>query len=958
MTLEFTDDEVITFFKEVHGYRPFAWQRQLVRRLLSDDWPDAVDAPTGLGKTWALDAVVLAMAAAGHAGDRTAPRRVFFVVDRRTVVDEAHLHARALRDALASPTDPVVRRVKEGLLKLSGSGGTPLDVVRMRGGATWADRWVWRPDQPCIVVSTVDQVGSRLLFRGYGVSDRMRPVDAALTGTHGVVLLDEAHLALPFREVLSAVSESTRALDVPGLRTITLSATQDAGTARTLPFDVPAHESEEESHKRLHAGKVLAVLPVKPANVVASMADAARQMLGRDDVSRVLVVCNTVGTARMAFTRLRKDLGDDVGLLTGRTRSVEREWVTEAWVKRFGIAEPVSDPAILVATQTVEVGVNLDTDALVTQECALDALVQRLGRVNRIGTRVGYAVVVSSAAGKEVPVYGMAAPATTCHLTEDWHAPVLDGARAVATPDDSWLEVSPLALRDRLAVSPPDDVLIEAKHGPLLDGTVVDWWSRTSPVPDPDPPVAPYLHGLESDVGTVAVVWRADIPDVKDDKFELNVPVSAQECVEVPIGAYRQWASDDAVTDVADIEGVVLESEELVRSRRWVLRVRDATTVERVWPDRVQPGDTVLVSSLRGGLDEWGWAPDSNAPVTDVADVVPRGDRYLVRIDPHALTVLVSGDGTFSANVEAEVANLHPDANPDVGEIGGRLGEGLLTAVNEMANGQVRGAALRRLARSLCAAKHKAKLLNGDEADAEDKWVPVLSVPRLDEESEDRANLAVISDGSDTASAATGDAPVLLSVHGKAVGERAAEFAANLGFPLELVVAVRQAGAWHDMGKLHPQFQRLLTGAQGDLLPDAEPLAKSGWDTRSAIARWARRISGYPQGMRHAALSAQLVKKRLGRIADPDIDTDLVVHLVASHHGHARPFAGSVVDTGEPKPVTWTDDGVDVVAAAFAEDLSQPARFARLQRRYGPWGLALLETIVRLADMSCSREGS
>jgi CRISPR-associated endonuclease/helicase Cas3 len=60
-----------------------------------------------------------------------------------------------------------------------------------------------------------------------------------------------------------------------------------------------------------------------------------------------------------------------------------------------------------------------------------------------------------------------------------------------------------------------------------------------------------------------------------------------------------------------------------------------------------------------------------------------------------------------------------------------------------------------------------------------------------------------------------------------------------------------------------------------------------------------------------------------------------------------------------PQEVTAVIDGEKVtVSSARTVDLDQPARFARLNDRYGRWGLALLEAIVRCADMTVSEEGS
>lgn len=84
-----------------------------------------------------------------------------------------------------------------------------------------------------------------------------------------------------------------------------------------------------------------------------------------------------------------------------------------------------------------------------------------------------------------------------------------------------------------------------------------------------------------------------------------------------------------------------------------------------------------------------------------------------------------------------------------------------------------------------------------------------------------------------------------------------------------------------------------------------------------------------------------------------------MLHLVASHHGRCRPFA-PVVNDSEPLRVESAILG-PLMSAASDTGLEQldsgvPGRFWRLVRRYGWWGLAWLEALMRLADHRCSEE--
>ena len=82
---------------------------------------------------------------------------------------------------------------------------------------------------------------------------------------------------------------------------------------------------------------------------------------------------------------------------------------------------------------------------------------------------------------------------------------------------------------------------------------------------------------------------------------------------------------------------------------------------------------------------------------------------------------------------------------------------------------------------------------------------------------------------------------------------------------------------------------------------------------------------------------------------------DLLVHLIVSHHGSGRPLV-MPVDDHATDDVSFEIEGapVGVPADLSMIDWSQPARFKRVNDRFGPWGLALLEAIVRRADHAVS----
>ena len=153
-----------------------------------------------------------------------------------------------------------------------------------------------------------------------------------------------------------------------------------------------------------------------------------------------------------------------------------------------------------------------------------------------------------------------------------------------------------------------------------------------------------------------------------------------------------------------------------------------------------------------------------------------------------------------------------------------------------------------------------------------------------------------------------------------------------LALPVPLVDALAAAGAWHDRGKARAVWQRAAGVPAG-----GPPLAKS---TRGTFRpEW---LGGY----RHEFGSLADAE---GALPDETAHRDLILHLVAAHHGWARPAF--------PRRAQW--DPEDSARANEARAVRAAHRFARLQARYGPWRLAWLESLVKAADawVSSTRSG-
>ncbi len=446
--------------------------------------------------------------------------------------------------------------------------------------------------------------------------------------------------------------------------------------------------------------------------------------------------------------------------------------------------------------------------------------------------------------------------------------------------DGSPKALGELPLSDRVAAFAPKPTILPATD------ILFDAWALTTirdRLPG-RPPVEPYLHGLEDDnKAETSVAWREEVWELRRE-FETD---DERE-------RFQQYAADL-------LDDYPLKPHELLRDstyrknsgvREKMAKLADGQANLPVWLVGLQ-GD-VQVMTLGQAADQM--------LVSRTVILPPEAGGLL--IDSGISRGLFDGDARLGPDVRRcyDVADEWKDENDAPRRV----------RVWDPTPNDSRVPPDARLIRKIDT-KPEAEDSDEEEAASRRFW-HWFELPQS-------------ADGDGSKSSRK---PVLWDVHTADVVKNASELVANLPLPEDIKQAVTIAARFHDLGKRRPLFQKILGN-----LDETKLLAKSG-----------KKGGRVQEQYRHefGSLIDVLDEKEFRELQDQPELQDLVLHLIAVHHGYGRPhFPPDLAFDPEPK-------GKDL--AQIAAEV--PRRFARLQRKYGRWGLAYLESLLRAADWAAS----
>ena len=784
-----TRDEFGEFFAALNGgHRPFSWQEEVLDHICEHGvWPERINAPTGSGKSSVVDIHLFANALAAVGAAPRVPRRLCVTVGRRALVDSQATRADKifgdLKDALddESGEPGILRRVAEALQSFqtrnNEKGSKPFETGHIRGELSNRNLPVTDISACAIIAATPDMYGSRALFRGYGSTKAARPRETALLTMDTVMVLDEAHMNRQLLHTTQRIAELQKRevnLGVPTLQVVETTATPSTedSESTTLGVDIEALDSsnDKELRERVYSHKELMLRPIdkwdgKPGNraVVDAAVGAIKEFLAHREAGEsskkaytVGCIVNHVRTAIAIKEALVKnkvlEKEGEVQLLVGRMRPSDLEKLQEDHPNLFSTRGDES-VKVVVATQTLEVGIDVDFADLVTELAPASSLAQRFGRVNRLGRRKDSKVIVIEPASgdsvkKDAPPY----KAVDLSNAYAW-LEVLNGTENPSVNPAAMVKYPPVQ-------SSPERLLYQRPEWPdLLE------FSRTDENPYDEPDLDLWLHdSLDAETAMGGVIVRD------------NLPSNTSAAMEILKTSY--FAPSDRETFPANLkilqEILDYQDEHGVKPRKFLYRQGEIS----LWQDAdhgeensqsLAPGDVLLLDT--------GSVPFTNQGIAVTQRELPSTKDKLEAV-------------LFPKSIKLYVYEKCADREKDFGEYLGLSPE----EVAELLDTQGTDGKKKMIVSELT-----TEAEDGQEVIS---WYAVVT----DEES---------VEDSDIAQELVLAGPVLLDDHQNDVAERTRQLAENLGLAPEFSEALELAAKYHDEGKRDLRFQQML-GADPD----------------------------------------------------------------------------------------------------------------------------------------------
>lgn len=351
-------------FEQLTGNAPYPWQSCLYNSLLDHAVPHRMSLPTGAGKTSVIPVWLCALWHQLELGQAlTVPRRLYFAVDRRVVVDQSEIVAKQVRrNAERTPLWALLaeRTLSENALIIS--------VLRGQRVLEYDDI-IADPSAFAVILCTPDMVFSRLLGGAYGCSSRVASREMGLVGQDAFIVLDEAHISEANVKVLDFVSKYNHSMKPFWWTTMSATLRQNAD------FTLSENDLAAMATK-LRAHKSATVVEIEDKNLAASVLKIIERH--NHAWSRLIVYVEKPADANRIYKTLRNDY--QCLLLTGTMRGYERSKLDFTPFKH-GVSD--SGKHVLIATSAGEIGLDISCEFLITEVAAAERLAQRFGRCNR-----------------------------------------------------------------------------------------------------------------------------------------------------------------------------------------------------------------------------------------------------------------------------------------------------------------------------------------------------------------------------------------------------------------------------------------------------------------------------------------------------------------------------------------------------------------------------------------------